>query len=824
MANIIDTIDNTSTQIICYHCGDICRDDSIEKDGKYFCCTGCLYVHELLSDSNLNDFYSLTKSSGLKPKNFAKDEFAFLDEDDIKEKMLHFTIGGTSKVTLFIPEVYCSACIWLLENLYRLNRGVIESKVNFLRKEITITFKSNVTSLRELVELLTSIGYRPKLSVSDLESVKEKNPNKPLYIKLGIAGFAFGNIMLLALPEYFSGGGLGITFEVFIGYLTLFLATMVLYSASDYFQSAWTSLKLKHINIDVPISIGILTLYLRSAFDIISNSGPGFLDSMTGLVFFLLIGKVFKQKTFYSLSFDRDFKSYFPLSVIKKKGIEETFISLKSIVIGDRLIIRSNEIIPTDAILRSDAATIDYSFVTGESKPVTVNIGEKIFAGGKQLGASIEIEATKEFYQSYLTELWNHQSFKEKEDESKVSHISDVAAKYFTFAVLFIALSTLAYWLTIDINMAMNNFTAVLIIACPCALALTIPFTYGTTLREYSKRNLFLKNDSIVEKISKITTIVFDKTGTLTDVSKSSVKYYGEELTDNDKVLIRSVAKNSTHPLSRLIYEHFESIDVVDIMDYIEKEGKGIEAIHNGSIVKIGNFSWVKGILTDNRINISENKFNFKTESNVYLSINDVIVGYFRVVPSYRDNLKEMFDQLKDKYKIFVISGDNDSEKDILNIATSNSAELFFNQLPEQKLEFIEKLQNNEEKVMMVGDGLNDAGALKQSDVGIAVADNNSSFTPGSEAILLSDDLTRLPGYLKLSQKSMQTVYISFAISFIYNIVGIILAIQGILSPLIAAIFMPVSSINVVLFTVTKVKFNAKLLNIFNRDKSVISL
>jgi P-type Cu+ transporter len=820
LAGKIEIEEKTSEKIICYHCGDFCKDDSIEKDGKYFCCTGCLYVHELLSDSNLNDFYSLTKSSGLKPKNFAKDEFAFLDDEEIKEKMLHYTIGGTSKVTLFIPEVYCSACIWLLENLYRLNRGIIESNVNFLRKEITITFKSNVTSLREIVELLTSIGYRPKLSVSDLDNIKQKNPNKPLYIKLGIAGFAFGNIMLLALPEYFSGGNLSDIFKIFIGYLSLFLGTMVLYSASDYFQSAWTSLKLRHINIDVPISIGILTLFLRSAFDIITGVGPGFFDSMTGLVFFLLIGKVFQQKTFYSLSFDRDFKSYFPLSVIKKEGFDEKFISLKDINIGDRLLIRSNEIIPTDAVLLSDAATIDYSFVTGESKPVTVNRGEKIFAGGKQLGSSIEIEATKEFYQSYLTELWNHQSFKEKEDESKVSQISDVAAKYFTFGVLFIALCTLGYWLMIDVNMAINNFTAVLIIACPCALALTIPFTYGTSLREYSKKNLFLKNDSIVEKISKITTIVFDKTGTLTDVSKSRVVYSGQQLSEREIVLIRSVAKNSTHPLSRLIYEHFEETPVENINDYTEKEGKGIEAIYDGNIVKIGNFSWVKGILTENRINLSENNFNFKTESNVYVSINDVIIGYFRVVPRYRDNLKEMFDQLKDKYKLYVISGDNDSEKDILNDITGNSAELFFNQLPEQKLQFIEKLQQNGEKVMMVGDGLNDAGALKQSEVGIAVADNNSSFTPGSEAILLSDDLTLLPGYLKLSQKAMQTVYISFAISFVYNIVGMVLAVQGILSPLIAAVFMPVSSINVVLFTVTKVKFDAKLLNIFKQGKS----
>ena len=806
------------TDLICYHCGDVCKDDSIEKDGKYFCCTGCLYVHELLSDSDLNDFYSLAKSSGIKPKKYEKDEFAYLDDEEIKQKLLHFTIDGTSKVTLFIPEVYCSACIWLLENLYRLNKGILESNVNFLRKEITITFKSNVTSLREIVELLTSIGYRPKLSISDLESVKQKNPNKPLYIKLGIAGFAFGNIMLLALPEYLSGGDLDTVFKEFIGYLTLFLGVMVLYSASDYFQSAWTSLKLRHINIDVPISIGILTLFTRSAWDIITGSGPGFLDSMTGLVFFLLIGRVFRQKTFYSLSFDRDFKSYFPLSVIKKIKGDERFVSLKDIAEGDRLLIRSHEIIPTDSILLSETATVDYSFVTGEAKPVTVNKGEKIFAGGKQLGASIEIEAVKEFYQSYLTELWNHQTFTKKE-ESYISHISDIAAKYFTIVVLFIALVTLGYWLTIDADMALNTFTAVLIIACPCALALTIPFTYGTSLRELSKRDLFLKNDNIVEEMSKITTVVFDKTGTLTDVSNSSLKYSGKELSDTEKVLIRSVAKNSTHPLSRLIYEELRDHPTIEITTYIEEEGKGIEANSESVTVKIGNHEWVKGILTQSQIDEEAESMNFKTESSIYVSIDDNILGFFRVIPIYRQNLDRMFDELRENYRTYVISGDNDSEKEILTEITKASSGLLFNQLPAQKLEFIEKLQENGEKVMMVGDGLNDAGALKQSDVGIAVSENNSSFTPGSEGILLADRLPLLPKYLQLSKRSMRTVYMSFAISFIYNIVGIVLAVQGILSPLIAAVFMPVSSINVVLFTVSKVKYDAKLLDHFKRIK-----
>lgn len=814
----INKEDLVSTKIhkdlTCFHCGDKCKDDSIQKDGKLFCCTGCLYVHELLNDNDLNDFYTLTQATGLKPKKYEKDEFAYLDQENIKDKLLNYSISGTAKVTLYIPEVYCSACIWLLENLFRLDKGILESKVNFLKKEIAITYKENITSLRKIVELLTSIGYKPKLNISDMEGKKKTNPNKTLFIKLGIAGFCFGNIMLLALPEYFSGGSLDPIFKTVIGYLTMLLGILAFYAGSDYYKSAWTSMKLKYINIDLPISLGIFVLFFRSIWEIATASGPGFIDSMTGLIFFLLIGKVFRQQTFHSLSFDRDFKSFFPMSIIKKSAAQEIFISLKDIKVNDLLIVRSNEIIPTDAVLFSDSATIDYSFVTGESKPIVVKKGDKIYAGGKQTGSSIEIRAIKEFEQSYITELWNHKAF-EKEEESYVSHLSNSAAKYFTYIILAIAFTSLIYWLQYDINIAINSFTAVLIIACPCALALTMPFTYGTTLRVLSKNFMFLKNDNIVEYLSKITSIVFDKTGTLTDINKSKLEYNGQELDNNNKILIKSAVKHSTHPLSRLIYTYFDKTDIVEIKDFQELAGKGIEAIYNDHNIKVGSFKWVKGIFTKVEIpNFNDKDESFKLESSVYISIDNSIIGYFKVLPFYRNDLPEMFKNIIHKFKIYILSGDNDNERDKIIEIAGKEILMKFNQLPIKKLEFVEELQSKNETVLMIGDGLNDSGALKQSNVGVAIADNNSSFTPGSDAILLADRLSELPKYLDLAKRAMTTVYISFGISILYNIIGLSLAVQGILSPVIAAIFMPVSSVSVILFTVSKVKLDSKKLGL----------
>ncbi len=727
--------------------------------------------------------------------------------------MLQFSINGTAKITLFIPEVYCSACIWLLENLFRLDKGVMESTVNFLKKEISITYNEDQTSLRKIVELITSIGYKPRLNISDIEGKKTIGINKSMILKVGVAGFAFGNVMLFAFPEYLSGGVLEPEFKTYFGYLSLLLGMALMYSASDFFKTAWTSLKLGYINIDFPISLGILALLLRSAIDILSGAGPGFIDSMAGLVFLLLVGRIFRQKTFYSLSFDRDYKSYFPLSVIRKKdGIEE-FVSLNEIKPEDNLVIRNNEIVPTDSILVSDSAMIDYSFVSGESKPVDVTKGQKIFAGGIHQGRSIEVKAVKAFLQSYITELWNHKTFA-KNDDSYSSNISNTAAMWFTIAILVLATGSFLFWLPKNLNLAFNAFTSVLIIACPCAFALVLPYTYGTVLRVFSRNSFFLKNANIVESMSKIDSIIFDKTGTLTDISKSRVEYLGKKLNENEAILIKSTAKHSTHPLSRLVYLFHQDAENIEINVFAETPGKGIEAEYEGKFIRMGKLEFVRNPLTNCSI-LEELKFETqKTESSVYLSINNELRGYYIVKPSYRSNIKETLSELVKKYNLTILSGDNDAEQENLIQITGGKSVLKFNQLPIDKLEHIEKLQADNKKVMMIGDGLNDAGAIKQSNVGIAVTNSDSSFTPGSDAIMQADNIDKIPAFIHLTNKAVQTVYISFGISILYNLIGLYFAVQGNLTPLISAVFMPVSSFTIMAFTVLKVRYDAKKLSL----------
>ncbi len=787
-------------KLLCYHCGDICPDDTIYIDDKYFCCNGCNSVHILLSDNDLSHVYEEAKAGSTSGKRFVKNEFAFLDDSAIIDKLIKFRIDNKTRVVFHLPQIYCSACLYLIENINLLDKGIIESKVNFLKKEVTVTYYHEITSLRKIVELLTGLGYKPTLNLSDIEQPRKVSHNRSLYIKLGIAGFAFGNIMLMAIPEYISGGSIESDIRSFMGYVSILLGIPVMYAASDYFKGAWNGLKMKIINIDVPLSLGILVLFLRSVYDILFTTEPGFIDSLTGLVFFLLVGKLFQQKTYHNLSFHRDYKSYFPLSVMKLEDDGETYIPVSKITPGYVLLIRNDELIPADSILESDFALIDYSFVTGESTPVSLKYGEKLYAGGKLIGTATKIRVIKKFSSSYLTELWNSKSF-DKAKESTISNISNTAAKYFTGIILLIAIATTFYWVPKDLNIAMNAVTAVLIIACPCAIALSIPFSYGTTMRILGNRNLFLKSDKIVEYLTFANTIIFDKTGTLTEMSKSEINFIGESLPGKSLIAVKSLAQNSTHPLSRIIADSL-NCTYLELHDFEEVPGKGTKAILDGVPYLLGSKQW----MYDNGISIILDKFNtqtdFNTESRVYVSEANTLLGYFAISSKYRHRLKSLFSSLKDKFHLYILSGDNDSERSNLEQIAGDNVEMHFNLMPQDKYDFIANLQTQGKKAIMLGDGLNDAGALNKSDVGIAVTELDSNFTPGSDAILLAQELPGFPQMLRLAKNGVNTVLVSYILSVIYHTIGFYFAVQGLLSPLIAAILMPLSSISVIALTV----------------------
>lgn len=789
----------------CYHCGEDCLEEAITFDQKQFCCAGCRSVYEILSSNDLCNYYDLEATPGITPPKTALKKFAYLENEEIIEKLIDFKDHQRMLITFYLPQIHCSSCVWLLENLYRLNSDVYSSRINFLKKELKIAFNYHQLSLRKLVELLTSLGYEPSINFSDTAKDKKYKIDRSLIYKFGVAGFAFGNIMMLSLPEYFGLDGIKeLSFAQFFGYINIILSLPVLlYSASDYLKSAWIAVKHKTINIDIPITLGIIALFVQSVYEIMSKTGAGYLDSLAGLLFFMLLGKIFQQKTYSILSFERDYKSYFPISTIRiEPDGEENSVAVSDLKVGDVILVRNNEIIPVDAELLDGDAKIDNSFVTGESLPVEMQMGDKIYAGGKQKGAAIQLRVLKEISNSYLTQLWNDEAFS-KQQEERFTGITNTISKYFTLIIIAIALGSLFYWWNMDKKIAIHAFTSVLIIACPCALALSAPFTFGNVLRILGKSKFYLKNASIIEQLAKITTIVFDKTGTLTQSNNSVVNYKGNTLTEDEKNLIASVLRQSSHPLSKIIYATLDRYKKIPLTHFEEIAGKGLKASAGNQQVIIGSAKLVGA------------NGSHQQNTVVYVQINHEIKGKFELTPTYRKNLAGVIQQLAKQHQLHLISGDNNSEQMQLAAFFPKNSPFLFSQTPEQKLHYIKKLQQNNEKVAMIGDGLNDAGALKQSDVGVSISEDVNTFSPACDAILEAEKFHQLPIFIDYIKTSIRIVTISFIISFLYNIIGLSFAVQGLMSPVLAAILMPLSSITVVTFVTLATNISAKLMNIY---------
>jgi Cu+-exporting ATPase len=759
-------------------------------------------VYQILSEKKLDRYYDMMPTPGIRldQENTSGTRYAYLDNDEIRLKLLDFSDGGISRINLFIPAIHCSSCIWLLENLSTLHQGIMHSHVNFVRKEVSITFRESEITLRQIVDLLHAIHYIPDISYNKEKKDDHQKANRRMIMKIGVAGFAFGNIMLLSFPDYLPGGeAIDELMAGTFGIVSFILALPVItFCSSDFFLSAYKSLRKKIINIDLPLSIGILALFLESSYEIFSGSGTGYMDSLAGLLFFMLIGRWYQSRTYQSLSFDRDYRSYFPIAVTRLLDGKEDFVQLKDLKTGDQILVRNGELIPVDSILTHGEGNIDYSFVTGESIPVSKKAGDFVFAGGKQSGAAIKLRVEKEVAQSYLTQLWNEDKLGEEAGIQMQSVITKVS-HYFTIVILAIAFSAGVYWSFSDFGKAVYVFASILIVACPCALSLTIPFTFGNVMRVFGRNGFYIKNTEVIEKLTHADTVVFDKTGTLTHSKTMNIGWDGNELSKVEEQWVRSVARNSTHPLSVMVSEWLPVSTLLPVEDYKEISGLGITGVVGNHRIMLGSRRFIAGNEASDESKIS----------SVYVSIDNKLRGYFKMENHYREGLNEVIAGLKN-VQLHLLTGDNDSEEANLRTYFSPDTQLHFNQTPVDKLEYINELKAKGRNVIMIGDGLNDAGALLKADIGITIADDIYHFSPACDAILQSSEFSRLQDYLRFSKSAMKIVYVSYFISFLYNIVGLSFAIQGLLSPVFAAILMPLSSISVVTFASLAVSLLSK--------------
>jgi len=800
--------------VVCRHCGEPCAgaaDALITADGA-FCCRGCETVFALLQAHDLDGFYACDVPPGVSQKQATardRSRFAALDEPSVAARLVVFNDGARARAALHVPGIHCASCVWLLERLWRIDPGVERTEVDLLRRTVLVDYRPGATSLRRIAEHLADLGYEPAVTVEDVAAAAPASKRR-LYLQLGVAGFAFGNIMLFSIPRYVNGAPLDAGFQrLFDGLNVLFALPVLFFSASDFFRSAWNALRTRTMALDVPIALGLLALAGRSFFDIALGRGEGFLDSFAGLVFFLLIARLFQQKMFERIAFDRTYRSFLPLTVHVERDGVLTPVPLERLRAGDCIAVRAQEIVPADALVLDAPGTIDYAFTTGEATPVAVAAGDTVRAGGRVAAATMRLRITREVSHSDLARLWQNPVFA-RPKRRWLSNVNATFGAWFTGAAVLLATAgAIAWWP--DSAAAVSVATAVLIVACPCALTMSAPITLGTAAALLGRRGLYLKDPAVALDLSRIDTVAFDKTGTLTSaLEQPSLEIHG--VGGASWRHVRALAAVSTHPASRAIAgaDPMDAADVTDAgdrirsagrpVDVVEEPGRGIRGIVDGRTVAIGSSAFIAA--ATGAIPFGPDHATFVVAGKER--------GWVRISTAARPGVEDAARALAEAHDLFLVSGDHHVEQ--TRWERLFGSRMRFRQSPDDKLSFVRAAREEGRRVMMVGDGLNDAGALAAADVGMAVSDGTACMAPACDAVIDGRHLVDLPRFLCYARRARQVVMLCFAVSIAYNAIGLTFALRGALTPLAAAILMPVSSLTIIGLSSGAMRWSARRL------------
>lgn len=770
----------------CAHCGEDCGPRPVVDKELSFCCAGCRTVHTLLADNGMLDFYRLEAGAGRSQRAVSDEDYAWLDIEALSEQFVRYRDAGRCHVEFELPAIHCIACVWLLERLHQLLPGVRSCQVNFSSKVASIVYEPGRTSLRRVAETLQRIGYPPHFRRME---GRERGPSHraELY-RIGVAGFCFGNIMLLSFPEYFGLGaaaGAGLVGGA-MGYILLVLSLPVIsYAGRGFLEAAWRALRARRATIDLPIAIGMAALFGRSAYEILTGVGAGYLDSLAGLVFFLLIGRWFQNYSYGRLNFERDYEDYFPLAATRllPDGATEPVAS-KDIAPGDELLIRPGRVIPADGtLLQTAPAGIDYSFVTGEAEPQVAKAGAVVYAGGRALASPLRVQVTRAVAESYLLGLWQKETATDGQNDVAPS---EGLIRAFTITIILLAVATFGYWYPTDQATAYRAATAVLIIACPCALALAGPFAYGTLHRLLGKAGFFLRAPAVLADLAEVDAFALDKTGTLVDASATEGHWkVSAAAKEEDLAVLLTMAGQSSHPRAVAVARRLEGqgATLPDLPVVEEVTGAGLRTTFNGAEYRIGRAAFCG---------------RQATEGGTFCVRDGTVLAVLK--PATRRRLRpgvgKLLDTLNGYGQTYLISGDHPPQTDFWEDYFPPE-HIHFRQSPFDKLSFVEARRESGRKVLMVGDGLNDAGALRAAAVGLAVSDGEGAFSPACDGIVKGDRLESLGEVICASRRVRRVLWGTYTMALCYNLLGLSFAVSGTLSPVIAAILMPVSSVSV---------------------------
>ena len=799
-------------KIECNHC-HLSFDEKImiKENDLNFCCGGCQSVYHILKSENLDSFYEKLGNKTIKaPLQVSNDDLSKFDSENFLNSYTTITKDGFVQIDLILEGIHCAACVWLNEKVLYDTKGVIEANINFTTNKARVVFNSDILKLSDIIKKIRSIGYNAYAydsSIADKEASKAK---QDYFVRMMVAVVCTMNIMMLSVAKY-TGFFTGMSIEVknMIHLAEFILATPVLFfSGFVFYKGAYFGLKNRIVNMDLLVSSGATMTYVYSLFVLFGAKGESYFDSVAMIITFVLVGKylevIGKKSAIDTLD---KIKSTLPLeAIVVKDGKKETK-ALNLVQVGDLIELKIGEKVPVDGKIISGNASFDESSLTGESIPVYKKTGDNIFSGTVILDSTILFEVVKDFKNSTFSSIVTllEDSLNSK---PKIQTLANKISRRFSLIILSIAFITFLVWYYFGLDLGfyfegVNQFErsfitaiSVVVIACPCALALATPMASLVGISELAKKSLLFKEAKFIETIANATTVVFDKTGTLTkgELEVSFVEFFNKD--ERSINLLYSLLDSSNHPVSiavkRYIKENFE-VSNVSLEDIKNIEAKGLSARYENIEILGGNEALLKEF--DVKINIHLNsKF-----TQYLFCIDKKIVANFELKDELKDDAKELIEYLKEQnIESIMLTGDNNF------VASSIAKELEIsnykaNLTPKDKADFIKDLKNSGKTVVMVGDGVNDSVALASSDVAIAMGNSADVSMMVSDVVMLNSKLKSLKDAFIISKKTYKHIKQNLAFSLIYNTITIPIAAAGFIIPLFAALSMSLSSLVVVL-------------------------
>lgn len=776
----------------CAHCRlDFESKQMLEKNGAFFCCTGCAAVFELVQSKGLGGFYERLGDKNLAPVTLDTELYNF-------KNFVRPTAEGFSEIHLIINGIHCAACVWLNEKILIEEQGIIEASVSPLTHKARVVFDEAQVSLERILTLIQSIGYKPSAYDPLKQEQKAVATKREFYSKLVVAVACVMNVMWIAVAKYAGFFSLmDAQTKDILNFAEFVLASPVLfYTGSNFYKNAYFSLKNGQISMDFLVIFGASLAYIYSLWAMFSRAGEVYFDSVAMIICFVFVGKYLEVLVKKHATDTMDgLNDFLKGEILVFNGKEFAPKDAYAVQIGDIIQLKAGDKILIDGVCVRGEASIDASSLSGESEPLLVRAGASVNSACVVLDGSVEYEATRLYADSKLSQIISLLEISQS-NKPKIQSLVAQIAVYFSRTVLAVALACFCFWYFVKMSgaeFALINAISVLIIACPCALALATPVSNLIALFQALKLKVLFKSSDKIEDLSKCDYAVFDKTGVLTDFKLKIARYEIHKKANLNELF--AFASLSNHPVSASIRDFLQD-KIKSTKKHLEF-GKVKEIRAKGISARLKNDEFIGGnvnFLKECGIKASQNF----SDTHFIFAKNGEILAHFEFESVLRSGASELVEYLKAlKIKIKMLTGDNEkaAQKVAAKLGITDFEALC---LPESKMQVVANL-SQKHKVLMIGDGVNDALALQNAAVAVSLKQGADLAAQNSDIILLKNDLNALKRAIKLAKKTFIIIKQNLAFSLCYNALTIPLAFVGLINPLVAAASMSFSSVVVIL-------------------------